>query len=166
MSERKRAARAFRMRGLSVQSSALDALLNVLRREGSGGDDALFAIIDEVKDRMLQGGWGAPTGVVTTSMLEEVVAELSRDGRDVADEAVQLLDAFKTPKLEFDPMRKHFRLAKGGRRSLCGAAVDKVRLLPLRSDIVIRHCRGRRRRSSPHRHRHTGRWTCSPSGTS
>jgi len=33
MSERKRIARIFRMRGLTVQSSALDALLNVLARE-------------------------------------------------------------------------------------------------------------------------------------
>ena len=132
--ERKRIARIFKMRGLSVQSSALDALLNVLSREQQhqqgarkgNNDDTLFAIIDEVKDRMIQDGQG--TNVVTTFLLEEVVAELSRDAIDVTDEAVQMLDAFKTPRLDFDTMRKNFSLVEFGaeKRSIYGEAVDKV----------------------------------------
>ena len=124
--ERKRIARIFKMRGLQAQSSAIDALLNVLRREQQNNDDTLFAIIDEVKDRMIQDGQG--TNVVTTSLLEEVVAELSRDGRDVTDEAVQMLDAFKTPRLDFDTMRKNFNLVEFGKekRTVYGEAVDKV----------------------------------------
>ena len=129
------------MRGLSIQSSALDALLNVLSRERESSttsssssrhhnskDDTLFAIIDEIKDRMIQDGRG--TNVVTTSLLEEVVAELSRDAKDVTDEAVQMLDAFKTPRLDFDTMRKHFSLAsfEKEKRTIYGEAVDKVRL--------------------------------------
>ena len=137
--ERKRAARAFKMRGLTLQSSALDALLNVLRREGESSsssrasNEALLAIIDGVKDRLLRasgsGGANARAGVVTTALLEEVVAELSRDAGDVADEAVQLLDAFKTPRLEYDAMRKAFSLVKLGKGegTLYGEAVDKVR---------------------------------------
>ena len=130
--ERKRIARIFKMRGLSVQSSALDALLNVLSREQStrtNDDTTLFAIIDEVKDRMIQDGKG--TNVVTTSLLEEVVAELSRDARDVTEEAVQMLDAFKTPRLTFDTMRKNFSLVEFGmeKRSVYGEAVDKVSYL-------------------------------------
>ena len=124
--ERKRIARIFKMRGLQAQSSAIDALLNVLRREQQNNDDTLFAIIDEVKDRMIQDGQG--TNVVTTSLLEEVVAELSRDGRDVTEEAVQMLDAFKTPRLDFDTMRKNFNLVEFGKekRTVYGEAVDKV----------------------------------------
>lgn len=142
MSERKRVARIFKMRGLSIQSSALDALLNVLSREQSvgadssssshrSGDDALLAIIDEIKERMIHSGGGEGGGgvnIVTTALLEEVVAELSRDAKDVTDEALQLLDAFRPPRLEYDAMRKMFSLVDDGKnRSLYGDAVDKVR---------------------------------------
>ena len=134
MSERKRTARIFKMRGLSVQSSALDALLNVLRREReqsvvsstTKNNDTLFAIIDEIKDRMIQTGNG--TNVVTTQLLEEVVAELSRDAKDVTEEAVQMLDAFRTPRLVFETMRKQFDLVRE-KRTLYGEAVDKVRCM-------------------------------------
>ncbi|KAL9179655.1 hypothetical protein ACHAXT_008945 [Thalassiosira profunda] len=146
--ERKRAARAFKMRGLTLQSSALDALLNVLRREGDSSsssrasNEALLAIIDGVKDRLLRasgsGGANARAGVVTTALLEEVVAELSRDAGDVADEAVQLLDAFKTPRLEYDAMRKAFSLVKLGKGegTLYGEAVDKVDMFAQRYALV------------------------------
>ena len=75
---------------------------------------------------MIQDGQG--TNVVTTFLLEEVVAELSRDAIDVTDEAVQMLDAFKTPRLDFDTMRKNFSLVEFGaeKRSIYGEAVDKV----------------------------------------
>ena len=144
MSERKRIARIFKMRGLSIQSSALDALLNVLRREKTAAassssssssrrdadNETLLAIIDEIKDRLVQqDGRGGAGNVVTTALLADVVAELSRDAKDVTDEAAQLLDAFRTPRLEFDAMRKQFRLVPFGaeKRSLYGEAVDKVR---------------------------------------
>lgn len=151
MSERKRIARAFKMRGLSIQSSALDALLNVLSREqeqelvGSSvgnrrrnGDDALLAIIDEMKERMIHSGGCSSNrnNIVTSALLEEVVAELSRDAKDVTDEALQLLDAFRTPRLEYDAMRKTFSLVDGKQRSLYGEAVDKVCRVFIYSDIV------------------------------
>ena len=127
------------MRGLSIQAPALDALMNVLQRESHRSkDDILFAVIDEIKERMIQGGCSSSNGkiqqcVVTTSLLEEVVADSSRDANDVADEAVQLLDAFKTPRLSFDSMRKTFSLIGCGdeKRSLYGEALDKVRIFYL-----------------------------------
>ena len=146
------------MRGLAVQSSALDALLNVLAREreakkktmtktkNAGGDfvvddnETLYAIIDEIKERMVHGqrrgggvggGGGCRSGssqvVVTPSMLGEVVADLSRTGRDAYDESVQLLDAFRTPRLAYDPMRRTFELIDPKSSLLDGEAVDKVR---------------------------------------
>jgi len=141
MSERKRTARIFKMRGLSVQSSALDALLNVLRREReqsvvsstTKNNDTLFAIIDEIKDRMIQTGNG--TNVVTTQLLEEVVAELSRDAKDVTEEAVQMLDAFRTPRLVFETMRKQFDLVRE-KRTLYGEAVDKVDMFGQRYALI------------------------------
>mmetsp|Transcript_21083 Transcript_21083/g.44101 ORF Transcript_21083/g.44101 Transcript_21083/m.44101 type:complete len:569 (+) Transcript_21083:160-1866(+) len=146
MSERKRLTRIFKMRGLSVQVPALNALMNVLRREKDhkSGDDVLFAIIDEIKDRMIQGGGSGGGGggvnqfIVTTELLEQVVADLSRDESDVAEEAVQLLDAFKTPRLAYDAMRKQFNLERFGKegRSICGEALDKVEMFAQRYALI------------------------------
>ncbi|KAL7549632.1 hypothetical protein ACHAWF_012897 [Thalassiosira exigua] len=149
-SERRRVARAFKSRGLSVQSSALDACLNVLARERSSAaayNDALCAIVDEVKERMVHGGkrggrsggGGGGGGVVTPRLLEEVVAQLSRTDADVTEEAVQLLDAFRTPRLVYDPMRRRFELmreGRGGGGSLYGEAGDKVEMYAQRYELV------------------------------
>ncbi|KAL7535352.1 hypothetical protein ACHAXR_006435 [Thalassiosira sp. AJA248-18] len=154
MSERKRIARIFKMRGLSIQSTALDALLNVLAREKSSSsssssssrpnnsNDTLFAIIDEVKERMNQSSHSTTNrqgsnNIVTTSLLETVVAELSRDAKDVTEEAVQLLDAFRMPRLEFDAMRKQFSLVDfGNKGTVYGEAVDKVDMFAQRYALI------------------------------
>ena len=120
---RRRVIRAFKMRGLALQASALDAMMNVLQRESISQEaEVLQAILDEIRDRRLQ------QPIVTESLLANVVADMSRDGRDVHEEALQLLDAFDTPKLEFDTMRKQFSLVHQQNRSLFGEANDKVRV--------------------------------------
>lgn len=149
---RRRVQRAFKMRGLAVQAGALDAMLNVLSRESSqSSQEVLTAVLDEIKERLMQsdrggggkggrggGGGGSSAGggggggqqlVVTKSLLADVVADLSRDGGDVTEEALQLLDAFSTPRLSYDSMRKQFTLLtdRMEKRSLHGEAIHKVR---------------------------------------
>lgn len=140
------------MHGLSLQASALDTLLDVVQREAELGrtkadvNDVIFNIIDEIKDRRIQGGssssntngggsrdnggraGGGMGNIVTSSLLEDVVADFRRDAKDVTDEAVQLLDAFHMPRLDFDRMRKNFTLIPYGKeeRTLYGKAVSKV----------------------------------------
>ena len=143
------------MHGLSLQASALDTLLDVVQREAEVGrtkadvNDVIFNIIDEIKDRRIQGGSSSNTSggggrgggdvgraaggggmgnIVTSSLLEDVVADFRRDAKDVTDEAVQLLDAFRMPRLDFDRMRKNFTLIPYGKeeRTLYGKAVSKV----------------------------------------
>ena len=145
------------MHGLSLQASALDTLLDVVQREAEVGrtkadvNDVIFNIIDEIKDRRIQGGSSSNTNggggrgrgggdggraaggggmgnIVTSSLLEDVVADFRRDAKDVTDEAVQLLDAFHMPRLDFDRMRKNFTLIPYGKeeRTLYGKAVSKV----------------------------------------
>lgn len=145
------------MHGLSLQASALDTLLDVVQREAEVGrtkadvNDVIFNIIDEIKDRRIQGGssssntndgggrgggdggragggGGGMGNIVTSSLLEDVVADFRRDAKDVTDEAVQLLDAFHMPRLDFDRMRKNFSLIPYGKeeRTLYGKAVSKV----------------------------------------
>ena len=150
---RRRVQRAFKMRGLAVQAGALDAMLNVLSREASqSSQEVLTAVLDEIKERLMQsdrgggkgggggGGRGGGAGgsggggqqlVVTKSLLADVVADLSRDGGDVTEEALQLLDAFSTPRLSYDSMRKHFTLLtdRMEKRSLHGEAIHKVRAM-------------------------------------
>ena len=152
---RRRVQRAFKMRGLAVHSDALDAMLNVLQRETvQSSQDVLMAILDEIKERLMSygraggsaggAGGGASGGpsqlVVTKSLLAEVVADLSRDGADVADEALQLLDAFRTPRLAYDSMRKQFTLMTDGmeKRSLHAEAIRKVRVHERKHVRVVR----------------------------
>ena len=155
---RRRVQRAFKMRGLAVQAGALDAMLNVLSRESSqSSQEVLTAVLDEIKERLMQsdrggrggrGGGGAGGGgggqqlVVTKSLLADVVADLSRDGGDVTEEALQLLDAFSTPRLSYDSMRKQFTLLtdRMEKRSLHGEAIHKVRALTMFLCSDIRAC--------------------------
>lgn len=120
---RRQVIRAFKMRGLALQAPALEAMMNVLQREQAGSNnEVLQAILDEIRDRRLQ------QPIVTESLLAEVVADMSRNGRDVHEEALQLLDAFDTPRLDFDTMRKQFSLTVDKNRSVFGEANDKVRI--------------------------------------
>jgi hypothetical protein len=68
---------------------------------------------------------------VTKSVLAEVVAEWSRDSSDVVEEALQLLDAFYTPRLFFNNLKREFKLnpvsMEDGKTSFFGQATDKVR---------------------------------------
>jgi DNA polymerase epsilon subunit 2 len=126
--DRKRTTRIFKSRGLTIQSSALDALLNVLSREANNNsDEALSAIISEIKLRNAK--------VVNLSLLEEVVAELSRNGRDVTEEALQLLNAYAMPRLEYDSMRRTFSLIQS-KKSLIGEASDKVDMFAQRYSLI------------------------------
>lgn len=138
---RRRVARAFKMRGLAVQASALDAVLNVLRRESStNAPETLHMILDEIKERMMSTPSSSQSSqlVVTKRLLSDVVADMSRDGGDFTDEAVQLLDAFQTPRLSYDTMRKQFTLMteKSESRSLFGEAVHKVDMYAQRYGLI------------------------------
>lgn len=126
-----------------MQSTALDALLSVLDRERTSHEDdkdsLLLAIIDEVKERIVQGISQRNNNniIVTASLLGEAVANLSRSGRDAYDESVQLLDAFRTPRLCYDPMRKNFELVLDKTSSLHGEAIDKVCVNIISLDVRV-----------------------------
>jgi len=150
MSDRKRLTRIFKMHGLSLQASALDTLLDVVQREAEVGrkkadvNNVIFNIIDEIKDRRIQGGNGSGGrsssvgNIVTSALLEDVVSDFRRDSKDVSDDAVQLLDAFHMPRLDFDRMRKNFSLVPFGKeeRTLYGEAVAKVDMFNQRYALI------------------------------
>ena len=117
---RRRVTRTFKTRGLTLQAAALEGIMSVLRREGNDVESVFTAILEGCKER----SGGSP--LVTTDLLAEVVADLTRDANDVNEEAMQLLNAFETPRLSYDAMRKHFSLRIHEERSLFGEATDKV----------------------------------------
>ena len=118
---RRQVIRAFKVRGLALQAPALEAMMNVLQREQvASNNEVLQAILDEIRDRRL------PQPIVTESLLAEVVADMSRNGRDVHEEALQLIDASDTPRLDYDTMRKQFSLIDDKNLSVFGEANDKV----------------------------------------
>jgi hypothetical protein len=115
---RRQVVRSFKMRGMALQASACDAVMNVLDREQQAKHDVLNALLDELCERRQP--------VITQELLASVVADLSRDGRDVHEEALQLLNAYDTPRLDYDTMRKQFTLVNEQERSFFGEANDKV----------------------------------------
>lgn len=139
---RRKIARAFKMRGLAVQPSALDAMMNVLRREAPHkAQETLQSILDEIKERMMSSAGDSQSSqlVVTKRFLSAVVADMSRNGGDFTEEAVQLLDAFQTPRLSYDSMRKQFTLITDSieSRSLFADAVHKVDMYAQRYGLIL-----------------------------
>jgi len=121
---RRRVTRSFKTRGLTLQASALEGIMSVLSREENDVESVFSAILEGCKER--SGGTGSP--LVTTDLLAAVVSDLTRDAKDVNDEAMQLLNAFETPRINYDAMRKQFSLKdeETETRSLFGEATDKV----------------------------------------
>ncbi len=107
-------------------------------------NDILQILLNEIKQRMMNandknnnssssnhlnsngnnytnGGGGGGGGVViynqsivTPEILQNVVADLSRDGNDVLDEALQLLNAWKMKRLDYHVMKKRWSLVEDG----------------------------------------------------
>jgi hypothetical protein len=124
---RRNVIRAFKVRGLTLQAAALDGMMSVLAQEQTSAQHVLKAIVEELVDRTV----ASSQKVITKTLLATVVADMSRNAKDVNDEALQLLDAFETPRLQYDTTRKQFTLMTEGKekRSLFGAPEDKVRAI-------------------------------------
>ena len=118
----RRVTRFFKSRRLTLQAEALEALMNVLSRE-EHQEDVLKTIVETLQQQNDNN-----KGIVSVEMLQDVVRDLSRNSKDVNDEALQLLNAFETPRLCFDSMRKQFKLEVDEKRSIFGEATDKVGL--------------------------------------
>ncbi len=127
-------------------------------RDDSSAKDILQLLLNEIKERMINahrgGGDHRDSGsgisnsysnfgnqsIVTKEILQSVVADLSRDENDVLDEAMQLLNAWKMKRLDYNSMKKSWKLIdgteeecnegsagqNGGKWSVFGCPSDKV----------------------------------------
>ncbi len=80
------------------------------------------------------------TLVVSLDLMQDVVAGMTRDGRDVMEEAMQLLDLDSgVPKLSYDLMKRRFRLQSvnaQGSGSAFGSVDDKVDMMLQRYALI------------------------------
>ena len=98
---RRQIQRGFKFRSLAVRSEALDALFSVLRHEDDPGE-ALNMILDTLKSRVQSNT------IVDRDLIAQVVAELSKNEDDLAQECLQVIDAFALPRLRYNITRKQF----------------------------------------------------------
>ena len=126
---------AFRKRGLSLAPPALTALLSILKHQPSDSASTLANILDEIKERLMEQD--SPSLVVSSELLQKVVVDMSRNERDVMDEAMQLLDLKSgMPKLVYEPMKKRFNLDRNNSGSFFGNVDDKVDMLLQRYALI------------------------------
>jgi len=129
IARRRRVARAFKSRGLTLHASALDGMMSVLSHERSDEIDiVLQTIIDACKEKNVR--------IVTQDLLTSVVSDLTKNDKDVIDESMQLLNAFDTPRLHYEPLRKQFTLLSCESKSLFGDVTDKVDMFAQRFELV------------------------------
>ena len=114
------------MRGLSIQASALDFIVNAMSNEPkSMYDSTLNNILDEIKERMMKGTT-ANTSTVTTKLVSAVLSDLGSDAGDKSNEILQVLDSTSTPRLTYNSLKKRFHLLKNENKSFLGQAHHKV----------------------------------------
>eukprot|EP00937_MAST-01D_sp_MAST-1D-sp2_P002524 g2524.t1 len=124
--------RKFKLAGLSVRADAAKALASMLARE----DDvqaALGKVVDALKTRVERQE--LTTSVVDMDAITAVVADLTKDEGDVAQESIQFINAFKMPVLQYNPVRKTFALDHA-KRPLHADARHKVEMFRERFALV------------------------------
>jgi ribosome-binding factor A len=118
--------RIFKSKGLTLSSEATQLLLRTLRGE-EDQQQSLATILAEIRVRIEKREGKCYTevqcsnelsvnvlivssSVIDGELITAVVAELSTNEEDIKNNSIQLLDAFHTPKIQFDEKQKHYRL--------------------------------------------------------
>mmetsp|Transcript_33 Transcript_33/g.115 ORF Transcript_33/g.115 Transcript_33/m.115 type:complete len:519 (-) Transcript_33:47-1603(-) len=96
---------AFKFRGMSARADAVRAVASVLQREPEP-DEAMDSIIDAVQRAMERRE--ASSSVVDLATVEQVVAELTRDEEDIAQESIRVFQTADVPKFLYNAARKTF----------------------------------------------------------
>lgn len=59
---------------------------------------------------VLERGCAVQSVVIDVNTVGDVVAELSKNEDEIAQESLQVLDAFSAPKLVYEPLNKLYRM--------------------------------------------------------
>ena len=128
LANRRSILKSFKIRGLTLQTSACDAILNILKREDPAQHQTLVhSLADEIKERSIRNN-SDNYNIVSKDLVTELVAEHTRNETDIVSEALQLLNAFEMPRLKYDVMRRQFHLFSDSQesRSIYGDANHKI----------------------------------------
>ena len=107
--------RMFKLNGLSLKTDAMKAILSILHSE-EYDFEKVTDIIKTVKENILAKKF--TSSIINSEMIENVVVELSKDDADIQRERIQLVDAFTTPELYYDPDLRTFRMLDSTKRKL------------------------------------------------
>lgn len=130
--KRMRICRAFQIEGLSLSKGALKAICSVLKSEPQQ-ERALLRIIQALKGRIDRNETHSP--VVSLDDITQVVADLTKDSEDLAQEGIQVFDAFKVPRLKYNAPKKEFFMNKE-KLPLHGNAKEKMLFLRDRFTLI------------------------------
>lgn len=117
--------RSFKSKGLSISADATRALESVLSRE-EDFDGTLQRILAELKDRIEKQD--VRSTIVNEATILSIVADLSSSEEDIAQESLQLFDAFSSPKLCFDENLKSFKVVSTPKYSILGTADSRAQM--------------------------------------
>ena len=100
--------RNFKLNGLSIRVDAAKALASALSRE-EDVQAALRVVMEALKTKVERQELTSTT--IDLDAITAVVADLTKDEEDVAEERIQFVDAFHLPVLHYHQVRKHFYLS-------------------------------------------------------
>eukprot|EP01036_Dinobryon_divergens_P024299 gene24299-32735_t len=112
-------------RSLTVSADAVLALISVLKTEDDI-DGSLNLIISELKERIFKGE--VSKAIIDVETITSIVADLSASEEDIANESIQLFDAFDSPKLVFDETQKTFKIDSKVKYSFFGPVESRANM--------------------------------------
>ena len=124
----------FRSLGLILQKEAVFAVQNVLKNEVEPVE-AMELILDAVTKKIEISNENS--SVVNINMIETVVAELTREEDDIANESISVISAFDTPIVQYSAVNKSFYFGdRSQQHSLHASAISKTQMYRERLELV------------------------------
>lgn len=116
--------RSCKLKGWTLHPKALEGIQGFLSQSTNALDDFAF-LLEMISEKMGTGKTVTPQiwEHVSTEIEGEAVA--SSDHRHTSGDDLVVVNAFQSPRLSYDPMRKHFSVEQKP-WSLLGSVKDKV----------------------------------------
>ncbi|EIE23695.1 DNA polymerase epsilon, subunit B [Coccomyxa subellipsoidea C-169] len=130
---------AFLDAGLTLEKEALNAFVTFVE-DNNGGEDLVYQLLDACTKAC------ASSTKLTAAQAQTVIGSLCGSGEKT--DPVQVISAFDTPKLRYDPIRKVFYQIQG-RPTLHGSSEEKVQMYLDRMYLLLQRLKRNRNFSRP-----------------
>jgi hypothetical protein len=108
MAMRKLILQKFRERGLQIQSDACTNLISLLEDSASNANENLQSILESLTLQIHNKE--IATTIITSDILINLLADLTSNQEDLEIESIQLIDAYHTPKVDYDEVSKSYKM--------------------------------------------------------